>query len=163
MLWGTCVSEFSGSPLEDANRTSCTISNRRVRGWRLDLICYGDRDVSIALNNRNGTFKLLKLVFKDFGCWTNCMNDLNKVCVLLFVGKNDIAGCHAWAPQRDFVDILITIILNLHTSRISRLLAFWIWEHKQSSPVWAGYWIVFHLYMHMWVWLNFFSCRFPYF
>ena len=34
---------------------------------RLDLIGFGDRGVSIALNNGNGTFKAPKLVLKDFG------------------------------------------------------------------------------------------------
>jgi hypothetical protein len=34
---------------------------------RLDLIGFGDRGVSIALNNGNGTFQEPKLVLKDFG------------------------------------------------------------------------------------------------
>ena len=34
---------------------------------RLDLIGFGDRGVSVALNNGNGTFQAPKLVLKDFG------------------------------------------------------------------------------------------------
>jgi hypothetical protein len=63
--------------------------------------------------------------------WTNCMNDPK------YVYSHSLVRMISLGVMRErfnaiFVDILITIILNLH---ISRLLAFWNWEHKQSSPV----------------------------